>query len=270
MAINRVAYPTTPTPVAGDWAKIVDLMQTNFLLTEGPARIDWDNDNVLKGAIFQVGGVIYLADADTAITGTGSNYVKITASGATASAAYVADLTGVSWSTTYNGYYDVSGNLYVFDELQAIIAGEITGANTRIGQMFEDIIDQDLKTTDDVTFASVNTGQGANELYAMDQAVRTTDDVEFGSVNITSLGSRTKTTDNTEFNYVIPEGVYYLKVVPSVGDNTSLQVRDSTSSWINITPTSTDTFSLIVISDGTNVQINSLGSFAYTLIEIGS
>jgi len=45
--------------------------------------------------------------------------------------------------------------------------------------------DQALLTTSAVTFASVDTGQGANELYAMNQAVRTTDSVTFANVSST-------------------------------------------------------------------------------------
>ena len=41
---------------------------------------------------------------------------------------------------------------------------------------------QHLTTSTGVTFATVNTGQGANELYAMNQNVRTTDNVQFGDI----------------------------------------------------------------------------------------
>lgn len=43
-------------------------------------------------------------------------------------------------------------------------------------------MNQDVETTDAVTFATVNTGQGANELYDMDQNVLTTSDVEFNTI----------------------------------------------------------------------------------------
>jgi hypothetical protein len=48
---------------------------------------------------------------------------------------------------------------------------------------------QNLRTTDGVTFATVNTGHGANELYAMDQNVRTSDNVSFNKVRVTSAGN---------------------------------------------------------------------------------
>ena len=47
-------------------------------------------------------------------------------------------------------------------------------------------MNQDVETTDAVTFASVNTGQGANELYAMNQSVRSTDIPEFAGLTLTS------------------------------------------------------------------------------------
>jgi hypothetical protein len=130
MAINRVTYPSTPTPASGDWDLIVDLMQTGYLKMENALRIDYVNDNVLEGAVFHIGGTVFLADSDTAITGTPSDFVKLTVSGATASAAYVADLTGVTWNEAQNGYYDISGNLYVFDEVNSYLKEELSEVNT--------------------------------------------------------------------------------------------------------------------------------------------
>ena len=45
--------------------------------------------------------------------------------------------------------------------------------------------DQDLQTTSAVTFATVDTGQGANELYAMDQDVQSSDSPTFVDVTLT-------------------------------------------------------------------------------------
>ncbi len=44
-------------------------------------------------------------------------------------------------------------------------------------------MNQDVETTDAVTFLTVDTGQGANELYAMNQDVETTDAVTFLTVD---------------------------------------------------------------------------------------
>jgi len=66
--------------------------------------------------MFNVGGVVYVADADTAISGTDSGVIKITPAGATASASYVSTFTGIAWNDAYRGYYDISGNFYFIDE----------------------------------------------------------------------------------------------------------------------------------------------------------
>ncbi len=123
MAINRIAAPLATSP-ATFATPVVNQLASNILDHELPERII--GTNVVEGARFNIGGVEYVADADTAITGTASDYVKITPSGDTASAAYVADLTGVTWNPSYKGYYDTSGNLYVFDEVKAMAVGAIT------------------------------------------------------------------------------------------------------------------------------------------------
>ena len=46
------------------------------------------------------------------------------------------------------------------------------------------IFDQWLNTTSAVTFATVDTGQGANELYDMNQNVQTTDSPTFAGVTV--------------------------------------------------------------------------------------
>jgi hypothetical protein len=61
-------------------------------------------------------------------------------------------------------------------------------------------MDQNVRTTDAVTFASVNTGQGAYELYAMNQDVETTDAVTFAG--LTSNG-------NVRFNNVADAQSFY-------------------------------------------------------------
>lgn len=117
MAINRILNPvaaaTPPTGTTGY------TYQNNVLeaLAENSNQ-GWpvDGTNIVKGSLFYIQGVWYRADSTTAITGTESEYVKITPSGATATAAFVSSLSGVTWDDDYNGYYDGSGNLYIFDE----------------------------------------------------------------------------------------------------------------------------------------------------------
>ena len=48
-----------------------------------------------------------------------------------------------------------------------------------------------ITTTGAIAGATLNTGQGANELYAMDQAVQTTNDVQFDSFGVGTAASGT-------------------------------------------------------------------------------
>lgn len=81
------------------------------------------------------------------------------------------------------------------DGTASITGGVITGAtNTNWDAAYTHVssngsdhtyINQDVTTTGTPTFATVDTGQGANELYAMDQAVQTSDNVTFNQVTST-------------------------------------------------------------------------------------
>lgn len=126
MAIDKLTSPQALATSPNDWIAAVNLIEKLYLGHEIPVRIDYDNDLVLKGSVFQIGGSVYIASADTSITGTPSDYVKIIPGVSTATAAYVANLTGVTWNDTYNGYYDVGGNFYIFDEDKAYYEGVIT------------------------------------------------------------------------------------------------------------------------------------------------
>jgi len=128
MAINEVVFPTTPNPVSGDWEKIVNVVTKSFQNINSPLQVD--GSNIPQGAVFQVGGHVYHADSDTSISGTSSDYVKLTVSGTTLVPSFVSSLTSVTWNKVYNGYYDGSGNLYVFDEAKAVVAGELVSNKT--------------------------------------------------------------------------------------------------------------------------------------------
>lgn len=143
MSINLITYPSDVPVSIDDWQNNIKLHDAVLLQQEDPWRIDYDNDEVMQGSVFQIQGAIYQADSDTEITGTASDYVKITPAGETASAAYVANLTGVSWNNVYKGYYDGSGNLHVFDEIKAIAAGVISAEKTKIGRAYKSLLDAD-------------------------------------------------------------------------------------------------------------------------------
>ncbi len=267
MALDRIDFPTTPNPVAGDWAKIVSLVSKGFQNINSPLQVD--GSNIPSGATFQVGGIIYYGTSDTSISGTSSDYVKIEPnsgdSSATALASFVSSLSGVTWNKVYNGYYDGDGNLYIFDEVKAILAGHLSGSYSKFSELWNAHLGQNLRTTDDVEFNSitvgtVNTGHGNNELYAMNQNVRTTDNVEFNNLTATGDVTVEGSTEHTVSTYgqllvnkssteLIPVGVYLFNA-------SSVDVRLEIyrgSSWTTATVQFTGG---MIFSDGSNVRFN--------------
>jgi len=87
---------------------------------------------------------------------------------------------GTATSNLAMGGYDISA------------ANEVTGSSFTIGAnsletaefAYLDGIDQSVATSDAVTFASVDTGEGANELFDMDQNVLTTSSPTFSNLNM--------------------------------------------------------------------------------------
>lgn len=88
------------------------------------------------------------------------------------------DLSGTANSATVAKVQGVA--LTSGEATQIANIGATTISSTQWG--YVGVMNQNVRTTDAVTFATVNTGQGANELYAMDQAVQTSDAVTFAGV----------------------------------------------------------------------------------------
>ncbi len=116
MPIVRIPDPNALPTIPNDYVRQNNLIAIGFLQVNKSIWEDAAN-NIVQGAVFQVGGTIYYANAATAIGGVASAYIKLTPSGdgSTVAPTYIADLTGVTWNSTYNGYYDVSGNAYIFN-----------------------------------------------------------------------------------------------------------------------------------------------------------
>ncbi len=152
MAINRISSPTVPNPIEGDWALIMELLTTLFKTTVNKAQVS--GSNITDGSVFHIGGVIYYTNGETAITGTASNYVKLTVAvgGATASPSFVSNLSGVTWNDIHNGYYDISGNLYLFNEAIAKADGQIATLKRPDVQVASDSV-----IAGNFTFLDVNT-----------------------------------------------------------------------------------------------------------------
>ena len=90
---------------------------------------------------------------------------------------------------TASGHAHVVGDITASGVLKGAtgnIAGALVAATLDTGQGANELydMDQNVKTTNAVTFTTVNTGQGANELYGMDQAVKTNSNVTFADLQV--------------------------------------------------------------------------------------
>ena len=109
---------------------------------------------VKKGSLWNIGGVMFIADADTAILGSKNQglsncamAIKFSVSGNKATATYVSNLTGVSWNGEYQGYYDASGNMYYYKckkevytaEGSALLLGQDPVVRTIIGSVNKEL-----------------------------------------------------------------------------------------------------------------------------------
>jgi hypothetical protein len=107
------------------------------------------------------------------------------------------DLSGTANSATVT---KVQGVALTSDEAtQLANINSTTISSTQWGYL--GVMDQNVRTTDAVTFASVNTGQGAYELYAMNQDVETTDAVAFAGLTINGAVAFNNAASAESFNF---------------------------------------------------------------------
>ena len=128
MALVLIPGPDNAPSASNDWDKINDVLQTLGLDTSSPLRIS--GSNILRGSVIFFAGAWYVADADTAITGIATDYVRLTNTAGTVTAAFVSSLSNVTFNRTWNGWYDSSMRLYLFDEIKAYAAGAVTAPVT--------------------------------------------------------------------------------------------------------------------------------------------
>ena len=91
--------------------------------------------------------------------------------------------------------FSASGHIHAVGDITAsaalkgatgVIAGALAAATLNTGQGANELyaMNQNVRSSDAVVFTTVNTGQGANELYGMDQAVKTNSNVTFADLQV--------------------------------------------------------------------------------------
>ncbi len=122
-------------------------------------------------------------------------------------------------ASTVSFYWNESTDRWYADNTFEVNGNVILSGTIDTGQGATEVylMNQNIRTTDAVTFATVNTGQGANELYAMDQNVRTSDNVQFANVTATGFVRATNgfiASDNVRI--FAPQGASYVTSASTV------------------------------------------------------
>ena len=164
------------------------------------------------------------------------------------------DLSGTADNATVTAVQNVA--LTSGEATQIANIGTTTISATQWGYL--GVMDQNVRTTDAVTFATVNTGQGANELYAMNQDVQTTDSPTFAGLTVTgdvSVQGSLTTVNSNEVN--LGDRIISLNTANGAGD-AGIQVHDTNTA---------ETGSLLWDTDGNYWKVGVVGGSDYRLVE---
>ena len=169
MALVRVAqYNSTPLVVGDYQAQNAHLQAfTNQLLTQQFILDSGTDQPVIKqGCYVSHGGSLYVADADTAITGSpadGSVYIRV--SGTTSlTVEFINDISGYTWNPVYTALTSGSYTLLPYLIVKASSVWTRYNFNPN-NQSFGDTRLNSLAVTGAISGATINTGYGDNEVF---------------------------------------------------------------------------------------------------------
>ena len=148
---------------------------------------------IAAGSSVEIAGAFFLFSSEESVTGlsaiatAATAYVALMPSGTAGSQIVSASWTATAptWSESKQGWYTSTDSV-----IRVIGGGVKTGAAAMEPKFLyggdRRPFDQNLTTTDAVKFATVNTGQGDNELYDMNQNVMTTSTVTFSGLTVSN------------------------------------------------------------------------------------
>ena len=245
MALIRVAqYNSTPTVVEDYQAQNAHLQAfTNQLLTQQFILDSGTAQPVIKqGAYVSHGGSLYVADADTAITGSpadGSVYIRV--SGTTSlTVEFINDISGYTWNPVYTAL--TSGSYTILPYLIVKASSVWTRYNFNPNnQSFGDtrlnslgvtgaISGASVAVTGAISGATINTGFGANHVYKIsDQTIAFGDvdsvdktlsisSMDIKEIKTVNATGSIKTSGDTRYLYLeLPAGGTYFVVGQTSG-----------------------------------------------------
>ena len=254
MALVRVAqYSSTPTVVADYQAQNAhlqaftnQLMTQQFILDAGTAQ-----PVIKQGCYVSHGGSLYVADADTAITGSpadGSVYIRI--SGATSlTVEFINDISGYAWNPVYSALTSGSYTLLPYLIVKAGTVWQRYNFNPN-NQQFGSVA-----VTGNITVGGTVDGHDIDsELDTLNsrvnQDVKTTASPSFEKLTITT-SEQVSIVVSKNSTWIIPAGIYVFAYTNNVKYEQLIS-----GSWV---PVSNDPVSSVVISDGANFRLREVG-----------
>lgn len=211
MAINLFTAPlaTSPavfaSPVVSELALLVRNIDHQNRFKYGYVR---------KGAMFNIGGSLFVADSDTAISGTYSGFIKLTVSGTTATPSYVSGSQSVTWDDENNGFYDGSGNYYSFDDSGVTVIRNIATVDTANNEVKTVSAPREYFSSDFTTIArfTIPAMRTAQRIDSIRLRVVNNDSQELSQMRVfdgttvfDSWSDSPDITRNITFNMVIPK-----------------------------------------------------------------
>lgn len=262
MAITLVASPTTGAPItASDYSLQNALIAANEV-PDLSFLTDWElvaaQPLLKKGVYIYHAGNTYVVDtADEAISGTpaaGTNYIEITLSGSTLTAAFVTSTTGYTYNPAYGGIYNGTGKQLLPDICYLDGSDYIRGRCFGMDYNFIHLASGDfLLTQFNTRGGNLTTGGGDIDTGGGDLDLGAgyigSDAFDIGKAPSTGTWSVSFPT-----SFIIPKGVYSFLSIS--GSNIRVLFYDGTA-WRQ----SDGVSPITLISDGVNYAIsNSSGT----------
>ena len=195
MAITKLVSAGTPVPTTGndDWQKaMAQLTALKTVMAGNQMHLtEWTNTTTIpklaEGSYIQHLGAIYVVEGEDQLIydayPDGNKYLRLRPQGDSLVAEWTSVISAYAYNADFNGLYDGDYQILPY---QLFVAGTTLSKRKIInpfGNGAFTLVDYlGNVTTSALSCASVNTGQGANEVYPMNQAVRTTDIVGFADL----------------------------------------------------------------------------------------
>lgn len=189
MAIVKVGTYRNPPEDITDYEAIVSHLNayTRQLGSQAMILTEWTNTSgtpaIALGSYISHGGVLYVVESEEAVelpVADGTYYLKVAASGDTLALSWVSDISGYVWNAVYNGLLHADGSQIL---PYMLIKTGTSLEKWRITNLMQGGGFSRVRYDGAIKATSVDTGQGATEVHLMNQNLRTTDNVSFANIN---------------------------------------------------------------------------------------